>query len=275
VECGRAIGRSGGPVSLLLLLAAGAPAQVAPNRATAYLHPSDLSDARALWINPAGLARPLEASVNADVTVGDPGAAGRLRQLTLGFNSRGLAFGYQRDVFASGTRGHTYRAGLAGAGAQGRLALGVAATLYRGAASGLSWDLGATYALQPTVSASGVIANLGQPTIRGVRQTRTYMPGLTWRPIGPRAALSAHARFSSDTTREGYAVGARWSAPGRLALGILAQLDTDRHLRRTALAVGLSVGTRDVLGVVATTAGEARRVEAASLWGVSTRSIAR
>ncbi len=273
MEGGRAVRRSGGLVSLLLLLAAGAPAQVAPNRATAYLHPSDLSDARALWVNPAGLARPLEASVNADVTVGDPGAAGRLRQLTLGFNSRGLAFGYQRDVFASGTRGHTYRAGLSGA--QRRLALGVAATLYRGDASGLSWDLGATYALQATVSASGVIANLGQPTVRGVRQTLTYMPGLTWRPIGPRAALSAHARFSRDSTREGYAVGARWSAPGRLALGILAQLDTDHHLRRTALAVGLSVGTRDVLGVVATTAGEVRRVEAASLYGVSTRSVAR
>src|SRR2546425_9566772 len=44
---------------------------------------------------------------NADVTVGDPGAAGRLRQLSLGFNSRGLSFGYQRDVFDGGLRGHT------------------------------------------------------------------------------------------------------------------------------------------------------------------------
>jgi len=270
---GRAVGRSGGQVGLLVLLAAGGSAQVAPNRATAYLHPSDVTDARALWVNPAGLARGLEASVNADVTVGEPGAAGRLRQLTLGFNSRGLAFGYQRDVFDGGLRGHTYRAGLAGA--YHGLELGIATTLYRGAASGSSWDLGLTYPLQPALAAAAVITNIGQPTIRGVRLTTTYIPGLSWRPLGPRAALSAHARFSSDTAQEGYAVGGRWGAPGRLAVSVLARLDTDRHLRRTALAIGLSVGARDVLGVVASTPGEVSRIQTASLYGVSRRTARR
>src|SRR3989441_2349656 len=137
---------------------------------------------------------------NADVTVGDPGAAGRLRQLTLGFNSRGLSFGYQRDVFDGGLRGHTYRTGLAGT--YHGLGVGIAATLYRGAASGTGWDLGLTYPLQPTLAAAAVITNIGQPTIRGVRLATTYIPGLSWRPLGPRAALSAHARFSTDTTQE-------------------------------------------------------------------------
>ena len=255
---------------MLVLLAAGGSAQVAPNRATAYLHPSDLADARALWVNPAGLARGLEASVNADVTVGDPGAAGRLRQLSLGFNSRGLSFGYQRDVFDGGLRGHTYRAGLAGT--YHGLGVGIATSLYRGAASGASWDLGVTYALQPTLAAAAVITNIGQPTIRGVRLTTTYILGLSWRPLGPRAALSAHARFSTDTTQEGYAMGGRWSAPGRLAVSVLARLDTDRHLRRTGLAVGLSVGARDMLGAVASTPGDVSRIESASLYGVSKRT---
>jgi len=270
VEGGRAVRRTGGQVGLLVLLAAGGSAQVAPNRATAYLHPSDLTDARALWVNPAGLARGLEASVNADVTVGDPGAAGRLRQLSLGFNSRGLSFGYQRDVFDGGLRGHTYRAGLAGT--YHGLGVGIATSLYRGAASGASWDLGLTYALQPTLAAAAVITNIGQPTIRGVRLTTTYILGLSWRPLGPRAALSAHARFSTDTTQEGYAVGGRWSAPGRLAVSVLARLDTDRHLRRTGLAVGLSVGARDMLGAVASTPGDVSRIESASLYGVSKRT---
>jgi len=83
--------------------------QVAPNRSTQYLHPTEVSDARALWVNPAGLALFPEASLNLDVTVGDPGAKGRLRQFTLGLNSRGLSFGYQRDVFDGGVRGSTYR----------------------------------------------------------------------------------------------------------------------------------------------------------------------
>src|SRR5205807_2095321 len=80
-------------------------AQVVPNRATLYLYPSDVTDARAVWVNPAGSGRFEEASLNLDLTVGDPGAAGRLRQLTLGLSSRGLSFGYQRDVFDPGGRG--------------------------------------------------------------------------------------------------------------------------------------------------------------------------
>src|ERR1041385_2533702 len=96
---------------------------------------------RARWGNTAGARRVEAEPLHLDLTVGDPGAAGRLRQLTLGLSSRGLSFGYQRDVFDAGARGHTYRIGYA-AGRAG-LAAGVAAALYRGAgASASGWDLG-------------------------------------------------------------------------------------------------------------------------------------
>ena len=87
------------------------PAQVAPNRSAVYLFPSDVQDTRALWVNPAALAILREASVGFDVTVGNPGALGRLEQFTLGLNSRGLSFGYQRDIFDNGVRGNTYGSG--------------------------------------------------------------------------------------------------------------------------------------------------------------------
>src|SRR2546423_15510842 len=111
-------------------LPAVAGAQVVPNRTTLYLYPSDVTDARAVWVNPAGSGRFEEASLHLDLMVAEPGAAGRLRQLTLGLSSRGLSFGYQRDVFDAGARGHTYRIGYA-AGRAG-LAAGVAAALYPG-----------------------------------------------------------------------------------------------------------------------------------------------
>ena len=75
--------------------------------------------------------------------MGDPGGDARLRQLTFGFNSRGLSFGYQRDVFAGGARGHTYRLGL-GAGRAG-LAAGLATAIYRGNTKGTGWDFGVVY----------------------------------------------------------------------------------------------------------------------------------
>src|SRR5689334_8018425 len=91
---------------------------VAPNRALAYLFPTDAQDARAIWVNPAGLGIQHEASIYGELAVGDPGANGKLRQMNVGFNSRGLSFSYQRDIFDNGQRGSTIRLGL-GVGAQG------------------------------------------------------------------------------------------------------------------------------------------------------------
>src|SRR3989449_9456798 len=102
-----------------------------------------------------------EASLHLDLTVGDPGAAGRLRQLTLGFNSRGFSFGYQRDVFDGGVRGHTYRLGFAG-GREG-LAAGVAAAPYRGGTSGAGWGAGIQYDAPPQGTRGGGVEEAGQP----------------------------------------------------------------------------------------------------------------
>src|SRR2546421_2380746 len=131
---GRPDGRTAGVCWVVLMLAAGpsgrpAP-QVVPNRATAYLHPTDVRDARAIWVNPAGLAVQREASIYAELDVSNPGSRGQLRQINAGFNARGLSLGYQRDVLDAGARGHTYRLGLAGA--SGGLAAGFAVAHYPG-----------------------------------------------------------------------------------------------------------------------------------------------
>lgn len=245
---------------------------MAANRTTAYLHPTDVQDARALWVNPAGLGVLQEASVHLDVTVGDPGASARLRQLTLDVTSRGLSFGYQRDVFDGGVRGHTYRVGFAAG--HGGLAAGVAAALYRGDTQQTGWDLGVVYAPGPMLSVGGVIANLGQPVVRGLRQPVTYVYGATVRPFGAHAALSVDGRVTAQAAH-GYAFAGRWSSSSRTGIGIIARVDTDRSFRRAAIALGLSLGGQDVVGVVATTPGDANRVDAVSLYGVSTRPVGR
>ena len=223
-----------------------------------------------MWVNPAGLARYAEASLNLDLTVGDPGAAGRLRQLTLGVNSRGLSFGYQRDVFADGGRGHTYRVGFA-AGHAG-LAAGVAAALYRGGTTGTGWDLGILYDWTPSVALAGVVQNVGRPTVRGTTLPITYVPGATLHLLGARAALSASSRFTSAGV-VGYSLGAhaRLADAPRLPLALLARIDTDRALRGAGFAFGLSLGAQDVAGLVVTTPGDAGRIDALELYGVSTR----
>lgn len=268
---GRPGGRTAAVSGLLLLLLAVWPsdrpaAQVAPNRATTYLHPTDVRDARALWVNPAGLGVLREASVYAEIAVGDPGAKGRLRQLSAGFNARGLSFGYQRDVFGPGELGHTYRFGLAGA--YEKIAAGGSVAHFRGmGAKATGWDLGGTYELTPGVTLGAVAANIGRPDVRGVRLPLTFVPGATWRVLGS-AALSAHAIMTTDSVAA-YAFGLSWRARGPLE--VLARLDTDRGLRRGAFAFGISFGGPDRVGVIATTPGDVSQVDGVSLYGLSTR----
>jgi hypothetical protein len=245
---------------------------VAPNRAITYLHPTDVTDARALWVNPAGLGRSPAASVHLDLTVGDPGTHGRLRQLTFGVNSRGISFGYQRDIFDGGVRGTTYRVGL-GVGHAG-LAAGVAAALYRGSTRATGWDCGVVYELGPMLAVGGVVANIGQPVVRSALQVATFLPSVTLRPFGDVAAFSADGRITADSVI-GYAFGARFQSGGRARVGLLVRLDTDRSLRRTALVFGVSIGGRDLVGAVASTPGDASRVDTADLYGVSTRRAGR
>jgi len=270
VGTGRRHGRSVAAWALWLLLGRAAAAQVVANRTTLYLHPTDVTDARALWVNPGGLGRLQQASLHADLTVGDPGAAGRLRQLTLGFSSRGFGFGYQRDIFAGGRRGHTYRLGVASG--YDRLAAGVAAALYRGGTSAAGWDVGVVYAAAPTLVLGAVVENLGQPTVRGSTLPINYVPGATVQLFDARAAVSLHGRLTSaGVAHYALGLGGGFGAATRLPIHVLARVDTDRSLKRTGFAFGLSVGAQDLAGVVATTPGDVGRVDALSLYGVSTR----
>jgi hypothetical protein len=249
---------------------------VAPNRATAYLFPTDVHDARAIWVNPAGLGVLREASVYAEIGVGDPGAKGRLRQINAGFNSRGLSFGYQRDFLDNGVRGTTLRLGLAG-GSQG-LAAGFAVARYSGTGpDGTGWDLGASYVALPQLNLGLVAANLGQPVVRGMRQRLTFIPGLTWHPGRlPGFAFSTDARITPDAV-DSYAFGLAWrrGASSRRPVEIIARLDTDDALRRIAFALGFSIGGQNRFGAVATSPGDMASIDGASVYGLVAREPTR
>ena len=249
-----------------------AAAQVSANRSAAYLVPTDVTDARALWVNPAGPAVHREASVMLDLTVLQPGARGRLGQVTAGITSHGLSVGYQRDNFPNGLDGHTYRLGLAGA--SGGFAAGVALAFYRGSTGGTGWDLGVRYDWKPHLTLGGVIENIGRPTVRGVSREVTMVPAVTVRPLAGLLALSAQGAFTSAATR-GYAFQASAQLPSRHGLAFVGRVDMDRSWRGSALTFGLSLGRNDRVGVVGSTPGDFSRIDTASLYGVSSRTAGR
>jgi hypothetical protein len=254
-----------------LALARTASAQVAANRATAYLVPTNVTDTRALWVNPAGLAAEREASVMLDLTMTDPGSHGRLGQVTAGLNARGLSFGYQRDLFANGARGHTYRLGLAGSSAG--LAAGFAVAFHGGVIQGTGWDLGLRYDWLPALTLGGVVRNLGRPTVLGVRQDVTYVPAITARPLEA-LAFSGEAAITTTGAR-GYDLQVTFDLPSGPPLGIIARLDTDRSWHRRAFTLALSLGRRDRVGLTGSTPGDLSRLATASVYGLSTRTASR
>ena len=247
-----------------------AHAQSATNRAASYLVATNVADARALWVNPAGLAARPEASVLLDLTVVQPGATGRLGQLTAGFNARGLSFGYQRDNSLSGIHGHTYKFGLAAN--YGEFAGGVTFAFHGGANQGTAWDMGVRYDWLSTLTVGGVIRNIGRPRIFGVRQATSLVPAVTLRPFGSVLALSAQTSIVSDSSARGYAVEAEAFWPRLPRVGFLARYDTDGSLHARALLFGLSIGTRDRVGVVGSTPGDFSKVDAVNVYGVSSRT---
>ena len=256
-------------VGLLGMPQAGS-AQVAANRTAEYLFQTDARDARALWVNPSGPAITRSASIFADVVVRHAtDGASRLGQVTAGFSSRGLSFGYQYDDFDTAV-GHTYRLGVAGA--SGSFAAGFASAWYRGGTSAWGYDVGASYVIGGRLVLGATAANIGQPVVRGTKLDFTLIPGITVMPLGRSVALSALGRFGGI---EGYALGLHWDMPWRVQSGLLARVDTDRSLDATAFTFGLSIGGRDQVGLVATTPRDLSRVDAASVYGVATRQFRR
>jgi hypothetical protein len=132
--------------------------------------------------------------------------------------------------------------------------------------------LGVRYDWLSTVTVGGVIRNIGRPRTLGVRQATSLVPAVTVRPLGSVLALSAQASIVSDSSARGYTVEAEALWPRSPRVGLLARYDTDGSLHRRALLFGLSIGTRDRVGVVASTPGDFSKVDAANVYGVSSRT---
>ena len=98
----------------------------------------------------------------------------------------------------------------------------------------------------------------------------------TWATSG--AALGPVVWISLD--EEDDLPGVLWSyvLAGLLNLGVDVsavtppeRLDTDGGLRRGAFSLGISVGSQDRIGVVASSPGDVSRIDEASVYGLSTR----
>jgi len=209
---------------------------VLPAPPARYLLTTEVDDARALWVNPAGLARHLEASIGADVGV-DRFATGSMALSQFGATvaSRGLAVSWIHDRYPGGGAVNAYAVG-AGLGDE-RFSAGVTRRWYRGLVSYSAWDLALRAAAANGVQLSLVGRGLGSP-LPDTTYRPTVVPGASVSlldgalQVGAEWEVAAH-RWRSQEIR----AGGTASLGGSLALTLRADLAPDFKRRKIVLAL--------------------------------------
>lgn len=274
------------PVLILLVVAlavtaAPASGQAVRSRSADYLFAGTPSDARALWVNPAGLALLTGASVMAEAAIDFPvDSSVRLSQWTVGFNSRGLSVGYQRDRFGEDPNTGALRFGLALPFKRG--AIGASFSFYQGSAidsaSHRSFDVGARYRLLEPLDLGLVVRNIGRPTPRLEKAPVTGVLGANLAFVPGHAALQLEAAAAERIEASGYDLGYRagivLATGGALPFSLLTSLELDGDFELSSWVLGLVVGGKDSGSLIAsgpTGPGVDTRLQRLSLTGIATR----
>lgn len=265
----------------LVLCAVPAAGQDIEPRSADYGFTTTIDDARAVWINPAGLAAFTEASIMGEISFerplpqSDPFAVG---QWTVGFNSRGFAFAYQKDLHAFLSNADAFRFGVAmdfGSGAAG-----LAVTAYRSddnTERGI--DVGVRLDPGPGLTVGAVVRHVGRPTVRTIRMPVTGVAGASWTPVPTHVQLAGEVLATEKAPGEDgfdvtYRAGGRISTRGRLPMGVIAAFDLGSNLRIDRWTVGIALGGKDqvvAVGSVVPLVGGTQHLRALSVAGVATR----
>lgn len=211
-------------------------AQLFPPQPARYLLTTEARDGRALWINPAGLARRVEASIGADLTVEGSGATGRLSQFGVTLASRSLAFGWVHDRYAGRGGGDTYALGL-GLGDE-MFSAGATRRWHRGGPRYSTWDIALRAAPRPSLQLSLLWRHVGSPALRDSVPAPTLVPAAALSALSGRLRIGAEWEVADDLSRtHTYRVGGTLGVWRDLLLTLQADLAPAGERGALAIAV--------------------------------------
>lgn len=242
-----------------------AAAQLYPAQPARYLLTTDAADVRALWVNPAGLARRPEASIGGDATLDRTSGTLRLSQVGLSLQSRNLAFGWSRNRYPGRSTASTYALGI-GLGDE-PLSVGLTRRWYRGGRSATAWDVAVRARATPVVDVSLVWRLIGSPVVRDTilrARPASFVPAASLRLFDGRLRVGVEAEAETRLSRvRELRTGAAFGLGGGFELilrgdfspsfdrrGFAVALSWDRTRSRTALTTVLSAdaGSLDAVG---------------------------
>jgi hypothetical protein len=262
----RALAAAGVFAGWATLASARAAAQVIPAQPARYLLTTEAADARALWVNPAALARLPEASVGADVT-GDrffPGGS-QLSQYSLSLAGRGVAASWDHERFPSNQSLNVYAVGV-GLGDE-RFSAGVARRWYRGVVDAGSWDVAARVSTLDGTQLSLVTKNVGSPRLGDSTYWATLVPGALVYLLRGTVQVGGEWEVAPHTWRSiAYRAGGSVALGSGFAVSLLADLGPSFKRRALVLAFSFDA-SRSRLGAFTQASGGADEVDAVGVSG--------
>jgi hypothetical protein len=249
-------------------------AQGPVSRSTDYLFATGVDDARAAWVNPAGLgARPMASIFGEVLTQRAVGGGWRVGQYSLGLSSRNAAFVYRRDRFESAPSLGAWR--VAGAFNFPRVSFGTSLEFVSG---GRSWDVGLQYRPGPVVQLGFLVRNIGRPVVRDTQQLVSGAAGLGWR-VGRGLLFSGEFVATERRAATGYdnllRAGVELALPFRSPVTVLSAFEfpsPGSSIRLSRWSIGLAYGGMSQFVGVATAqhpSGATGQLESWSLAAVS------
>ncbi len=214
-------------------------------RSRDYLFLTNVADVRALWVNPAGLALVTEASLLGEFTVQRTGGEIRLEQYSLGFNSRGVSIGYQRNRFEGESAVGIFRTGL-GVPFRGGT-FGMAASRYsQDSTRSYGADLGVIFVPSVRIQLGLAIRHIGRPSVRlatlpvttvGAAQLTTSLVQVAWETLAAERLASSESGFDFA-----HRAGARVALPTRTPVILMGSVDLGSNIRIDRFHLGFSIG---------------------------------
>lgn len=256
---GRAPLRAAALLLAAVVLPGAAAAQYFPAQPAGYLMSATARDGRAVWVNPAVLARSPEASVGADVTATFGNGTARVSQVGATLASRGLAFGWSRTeprtVGASTAALPAINTFVLGLGlGDAVFSAGVAKRWYKGTTRTASaWEVGTRFRATPLFEVSVVYRDIGSPAVspfRGLVLGDTVLParlipGVAITLFDGRLRGAAEWEWASSfVTRVG------WSFDVTERLAVMGRGDLSARPEERSFAVAVQWRARKLRGTV-------------------------
>lgn len=226
--------------------ASAAPAQVVPVRSRDYLFLTNVSDTRALWVNPAGLAIVPEASLLAEFTferiTGNPL---RVSQFSVGFNSRGFSLGYQRNRLVGERPVGILRTGFGVPFRGGSLGIAVS-RVSQDTTSSYEFDVGMVFVPSVLFQVGLGLRHIGRPEVRSTQLPVTAVGGvqLTTSLIQVSLETQAAERLAPGESGFDFAhrAGVQVALMNRLPVMAIGAVDLSSELHIDRLNIGIAIG---------------------------------